>query len=143
MPELIQTLALTYIFLLRTERKNLQLELNLLNNELSNAYANSSDVVNAKLRILTRLKKQSEKKDNEFETLSNFILSKFGDKTTVSACKDKGAMCIAVLNEVLEKIELQNFYLDNQFKENITPNVKIVNKGRKKIRAKSPLPSYK
>ena len=52
-------------------------------------------------------------------------------------------MCIAVLNEVLEKIELQNFYLDNQFKENITPNVKIVNKGRKKIRAKSPLPSYK
>ena len=131
------------VFLLRTERKNLQLELNLLNSELSNAYANSSDVINAKLRILTRLKKQSEKKDNEFETLSNFILSKFGDKTTVSACKDKGAMCIAVLNEVLEKIELQNFYLDNQFKENITPNVKIVNKGRKKIRAKSPLPSYK
>lgn len=138
------------VFLLRTERKNLQLELSLLNSEVANACENynANDVVTAKLRILTRLKKQSEKKDNEYEMLTNFILSKFADKSKQSEGKAKGEMCVEVLNEVLEKIELQNFYLDNQYKENTTPNVRnkmsnasTVKKTRQRViyRAKSPL----
>ena len=101
------------------------IELNLLNNELNYAYENykTDDIVNAKLRILTRLKKQNEKKDNDYDTLLNFIINKFGDKNKVNESNKGPMLCIEILNDVLEKIELQNFYLDNQYKENTSPNV--------------------
>lgn len=113
------------VFILRNERKNLMIELNLLNNELNYAYENykTDDIVNAKLRILTRLKKQNEKKDNDYDTLLNFIINKFGDKNKVNESNKGPMLCIEILNDVLEKIELQNFYLDNQYKENTSPNV--------------------
>ena len=140
---------------LRNEKKNLIMEINLLKNDLNVSYEDfrADDVVNTKLRILNRLKKQNENKyENEYNYLINYIFDKCNQNITTPENQDRNTQtAISVLNNVLEKIELQNFYLNNQYKENIPPNTTrnktnhIQKRGKQKItyKSKSPLPRKK
>lgn len=140
---------------LRNEKKNLIIEINLLKNDLNVSYEDfrADDVVNTKLRILNRLKKQNENKyENEYNYLINYIFDKCNQNITTPETQERNTQtAISVLNNVLEKIELQNFYLNNQYKENIPPNTtrnktsNIQKRGKQKIiyKSKSPLPRKK
>lgn len=143
------------VLTLRNEKKNLIMEINLLNNELNVSYEDfrADDVMNTKLRILNRLKKQNENKyENEYNCLINYIFDKCNQKLTTPENQERNTQnAISIINNVLEKIELQNFYLNNQYKENVPPNTtrnKTTNsqkRGKQRItyKSKSPLPRKK
>ena len=129
-----------YVLSLRQEKKQLTIELSLLENKLQNelncSYS-SNDIVNGKIGIMSKLKqKQSEellKQKQQNEELLQFIFNNFNSNTSsnnANACNSSNSNktnqnAIEILKHASEKIELLNFYINNQYKENTDPNMSM------------------
>ena len=126
-----------YVLSLRQEKKQLTIELSLLENKLQNELNcnySSNDIVNGKIGIMSKLKqKQSEellKQKQQNEELLQFIFSNFNNNNNANTCNNSNSNktnqnAIEILKHASEKIELLNFYINNQYKENTDPNTSM------------------